>query len=239
MECCSLESIFSEIDDNYKRIRERIAEAAIKSGRKEDEIRFMAVTKTVPPAMICHAISLGIDLIGENKVQELLSKEEDLPPNVEKHIIGHLQTNKVTKAISAASMIQSVDSLHLAEQIDKASQRLGKVTPVLLEINIGSEESKSGFPLDGFIENIYNISLYKNLKVCGLMTIPPVCETPDEARKFFSATRKLFVDIGAENIDNIDMQILSMGMSADYYEAILEGATLVRVGSALFGNRRY
>lgn len=240
MQKLSLEPIFSEITENYRVISERIADAAQKSGRNSSDIRFMAVTKTVPPSLINHALSLGIDLIGENRVQELLSKIDELsPPSVEKHIIGHLQTNKAAKAVSVASMIQSVDSVRLAQQLDECSRKAGKVTDVLLEINIGSEESKTGFPLDGFAENVYNISEYKNIKVRGLMTVPPICENSDEARRFFSAARKLFVDIGAKNIDNIDMDILSMGMSADYYEAILEGATLVRVGSALFGSRRY
>lgn len=239
-ENCSPEAVFKDIRENYKEITERINEAAIKSGRKYEDIRFMAVTKTVQPIFINYALSLGIDLIGENKVQELISKTESLiPADVEKHIIGHLQTNKVIKAVPLVSVIQSVDSIKLAGEIDRVSEKLQKNTDILLEINIGGEESKTGFPVDGFEEAVCKAAEFKHIRVKGIMTIPPICSSSDEARKFFYKAHKIFVDIADKNIDNIDMNILSMGMSSDYSEAIAEGANLVRVGTALFGRRRY
>lgn len=236
----SPEAVFRDIEENYKRISENIADAAVKSGRKPEDIRFMAVTKTVSPIFINHALSLGIDLIGENKVQELQSKMDYFEPAaVEKHLIGHLQTNKVAKVLPLVSMIQSVDSVKLAAEIDKQAEKLGKVMPVLLEINIGGEESKTGYPASGALEFAAQTAQFRHIQVRGLMTIPPVCGSEQEVRRFFSSAHKLFVDIGSKNIDNIDMSVLSMGMSHDYREAILEGATLVRVGSALFGPRHY
>ena len=239
-ESLSIEQVFKDIDENYKRIRENIAEAAVQSGRAPGDVRFMAVTKTVPPVFINHALSLGVDLIGENKVQELLSKADSLdPPDVEKHLIGHLQTNKVAKILPCVSMIQSVDSLRLAEAIDKAAEKLGRRADVLLEVNIGDEESKTGFSQDGFTEEVYKIATLPHVNVRGLMTIPPYCEKKEESRRFFCKAYQLFVDIKGKNIDNITMDTLSMGMSSDYEQAILEGATLVRVGTSLFGGRRY
>ncbi|MBQ6019730.1 MAG: YggS family pyridoxal phosphate-dependent enzyme [Clostridia bacterium] len=236
----STEAVFRGIDENYKRIRETVASAAVRSGRTPEEVRFMAVTKTVPPVFINHALSLGVDLIGENKVQELLSKLDSLqPPEVEKHLIGHLQTNKVAKILPHVSMIQSVDSVRLAEAIDKAAEKLGGKADILLEVNVGDEESKTGFPFDGFEENVYRIASFPHLRVRGIMTIPPFCEKKEDSRRFFCKVSKLFIDIKGKNIDNITMDTLSMGMSSDFEEAILEGATLVRVGTALFGGRRY
>ena len=236
----SVEQTFYNIEENYKQIQSRIAQAAIKSGRKPEDIRFMAVTKTVQPIFINHALSLGIDLIGENKVQELQSKMEFLQPiDVEKHLIGHLQTNKVAKVLPLVSMIQSVDSVKLAQQISKTAEKLGKDMDILLEVNIGNEESKTGFPAEEILDSAAQIASFPFVHIRGLMAIPPICDSADRARRFFSSAHQLFVDIGSKNIDNIDMSVLSMGMSHDYYEAILEGATMVRVGSSLFGNRRY
>ncbi len=164
----STEAVFRGIDENYKRIRETVASAAVRSGRTPEEVRFMAVTKTVPPVFINHALSLGVDLIGENKVQELLSKLDSLqPPEVEKHLIGHLQTNKVAKILPHVSMIQSVDSVRLAEAIDKAAEKLGGKADILLEVNVGDEESKTGFTFDGFEENLYRIASFPHLRVRG------------------------------------------------------------------------
>lgn len=236
----SVEQCFYNIEENYKRITARIAEAAAKSGRGAEDIRFMAVTKTVQPIFINHALSLGIDLIGENKVQELQSKMEFFKPaDVEKHLIGHLQTNKVAKVLPLVTMIQSVDSVKLAQQISKTAEKLGKDMDILLEVNIGDEDSKTGFSADELLDSAAEIASFPFVHIRGLMAIPPICDNSDMARRFFSSAHQLFVDIGSKNIDNIDMSVLSMGMSHDYYEAILEGATMVRVGSSLFGSRRY
>ncbi|MBQ6164564.1 MAG: YggS family pyridoxal phosphate-dependent enzyme [Clostridia bacterium] len=236
----STDPVFRDIEENYRRITETIADASVRSGRTPADVRFMAVTKTVQPIFINHALSLGVGLIGENKVQELLSKLDSLhPADVEKHLIGHLQTNKVAKILPHVSMIQSVDSLHLAEAIDRESEKRGVRTDILLEVNIGGEDSKTGFPFDGFEENVCRIASLPSVRVRGIMTIPPFCEKKEDSRRFFCKAYKLFIDIKGKNIDNISMDTLSMGMSSDYEEAILEGATLVRVGSSLFGGRRY
>ncbi len=240
MENLSVEDRFRLIEENYKLIRERIAAAAQQSGRNTEDIRFMAVTKTVDPIFINHALSLGIDLIGENKVQELQAKLDFLKPeDVEKHLIGHLQSNKASKIVPLVSMIESIDSLKIAKAVNQSAEKIGKVMDVLLEINIAAEESKTGFLPQEVLENAEAIALLPHIHVCGLMAIPPMCEDAQNSRRFFSLAHQLFIDIRSKNIDNIDMNVLSMGMSHDYYEAILEGATLVRVGSALFGARHY
>ena len=182
----SLETQFSVIDENYARITDKLAEAAIKSGRKPQDITFMAVTKTVQPALINHALSLGIDLIGENKVQELLSKLDFLEPaDVNKHIIGHLQSNKVRKIISTVSMIQSLDSISLADEISLRASNAGVTMDVLLEVNIGSEISKTGFELDSVLQSAAEIAEKDNIRIRGLMAVPPVCETETEVRGYF------------------------------------------------------
>ena len=158
---------------------------------------------------------------------------------MEKHLIGHLQTNKVAKILPHVSMIQSVDSLRLAEEISRQAEKAGCAMDVLLEVNIGGEESKTGFPRAELDSSLEKIAALPGVRVRGLMTIPPYCEKADDSRRFFCEARKIFVDIGAKKIDNIDMSVLSMGMSSDYAEAILEGANLVRIGTALFGGRRY
>lgn len=228
---------FSDIEYNLNVIRERIAQAALLSGRKPEEITLMAVTKTVAPEYINHAINCGINLIGENKVQEYLGKKPDLLP-CEAHLIGHLQTNKVRQIVGEVSMIQSVDSIKLANEIAKRSLAKGITTDILAEINVGGEESKSGIEWEAAKETVAQLSEIEGIKLRGLMAIPPVCENNDEARMFFSKMSRLFVDIRSEKLDN-SIDILSMGMSSDYYEAILEGSTLVRVGSSIFGRRIY
>ena len=228
---------FSDIEYNLNVIRERIAQAALISGRKPEDITLMAVTKTVAPKYINHAINCGINLIGENKVQEYLGKKPDLLP-CEAHLIGHLQTNKVRQIVGEVSMIQSVDSIKLANEIAKRSLAKGITTDILAEINVGGEESKSGIEWDAAKETVAQLSEIEGIKLRGLMAIPPVCENNDEARMFFSKMSRLFVDIRSEKLDN-RIDILSMGMSSDYYEAILEGSTLVRVGSSIFGRRIY
>ncbi|MCD7827875.1 MAG: YggS family pyridoxal phosphate-dependent enzyme [Clostridiales bacterium] len=235
-----LDPKFGNIEENIKVIRERIAAAALKSGRDENQVRFMAVTKTVEPKYINHAIKQGIDLIGENKVQEYLMKKDNLElEGVEKHLIGHLQSNKVRKIITEVDMIESVDSLSVAEEIERQAEKNNMTANVLLEINVGGESSKTGMDKSEFKENLYAVAEMKHIAVKGLMTIPPICENNLELAKFFDEMYKLFIDIDGENIDNVSMDILSMGMSHDYEQAIICGSNLVRVGSAIFGPRIY
>lgn len=231
---------FHDIEENYKIIKNNIAESAIKSGRKPEDIRFMAVTKTVDSLYINHALSLGIDLIGENRVQEFLSKRDELNLNgVEKHLIGHLQTNKVRQIVGEVDMIDGVDSVKVAKEIGKVSQKKGIITDVLVEVNIGGEESKFGLDPARLNETVCEMSEIEGIKIKGLMAIPPICTNEEENRKFFSNMYTMFLDIKAKKIDNVSMNILSMGMSDDYASAILEGSTMVRVGSSLFGRRVY
>ncbi len=231
---------FKDFDENYKVIQNNIAEAAIKSGRSPDDVHLLAATKTVPCELINYATAHGVQFIGENKAQELLSKYDRYQlPKENIHFIGHLQTNKVASIVGKVGMIQSVDSLKLAKEINKRSQALNLTTNILIEVNIGEEASKSGTMVNQLEELIGEVSQLPCVKIQGLMTIPPITDTPDEARKFFSNICNLSVDIRSKNIDNVNMDILSMGMSADYVEAILEGANMVRIGSLLFGKRIY
>ena len=234
------ERYLSDVTDRYKRICENIAAAAQSAGRSADDITFLAATKTVEPAEINHAISLGLRYIGENRVQELLSKYDayDLD-HASLQFIGHLQTNKVRQIVGKVDLIQSVDSLKLAQEIARCSQKLGITTDILLEVNIGREENKSGVLPEMLPELVDQVRRIEAIRVRGLMTIPPICETAQENCKFFDNMRHIFLDIKDKNIDNISMDILSMGMSDDYAEAIQCGATMVRVGSALFGARNY
>ena len=228
------------IEANLKIINERIACAAETSGRSRADIQLMAVTKTVEPVFINHAIACGVDLIGENKVQEFLSKEPYLNlDGVQAHLIGHLQTNKVRQIVPHVSMIQSVDSLKLAKEIDKQCEKIEKIMPCLVEVNIADEESKTGLPAHALEPLLEEISKLTHISVVGLMTIPPICEENAKLREYFQKMHAMFVDIGRKKIDNITMQILSMGMSSDYVEAIECGANLVRVGSSIFGPRIY
>ena len=240
MERLSIDEKFLNIEYNLKFINEQIEEAAKQSGRQRDDIKLMAVTKTVEPIFINHAIECGIDLIGENKVQEFFSKKDFLKlDNCEAHLIGHLQTNKVKQIVGNVSMIQSVDSLKLAKEIDKQSEKIGIVTDCLIEINIGDEESKTGLDFSLATKLTEEIAALEHIHVKGLMTIPPICENDDELRKYFEKMNDLFVDIREKKLDNVNMDILSMGMSGDYRQAIISGANLVRIGSSIFGPRLY
>lgn len=228
----------SEIKLNYEEIEAAITAAAIKSGRKREDIRFMAVTKTVAPEFINYALSLGVNLMGENKVQELLGKLEFLKTDgTDIHIIGHLQSNKVRKIIDIVSMIESVDSISLAEEISKRALLSGKVMDILIEVNIGEEVAKTGLPLGQLEQTVDAIMKMDGIRLRGFMTVPPVCDTPDEARPYFAQMKQLF-DVYCEKV-GANFDTLSMGMSSDYAVAIEEGANLVRVGSSLFGARRY
>ena len=240
MEILSVEERFENIEHNISVIKAKIAAAAIESGRKPEDVKLMAVTKTVEPVFINHAIECGIDLIGENKVQEFLGKKPYLKlDNCKAHLIGHLQTNKVKQIISEVDMIQSVDSVKLAKEISKRSEALGITTECLIEVNIGDEESKTGLDLAALDEMLAEISVLPNIKVKGLMTIPPICDDEEELNKYFSKMHEIFIDIKSKKLDNIDMCILSMGMSGDYEAAVRNGSDLVRVGSAIFGPRIY
>ena len=225
-----------EFDENFSSILEKLNKAAEDSNRRLKDISILAATKTVDADTINYAISRGINLIGENKVQELLSKKDQII-EVEKHFIGHLQTNKVKDIINEVSLIHSVDSIKLAKEISKQAVKNEKIMDILLEVNIGGEESKWGFEPENLEENLEEIASLPNIRIKGLMAIPPVCNEPEENRKYFRKMYKLFIDIGTKKIDNSSMEILSMGMSDDFDVAVSEGATLIRLGTALFGRR--
>ena len=230
----------ADVEYNYRVICENIARAAQSVGKTADDITFLAATKTVDAPTINHAISLGLRYIGENRVQELLSKYEDYDlDHASLQFIGHLQSNKVRQIVGKVDLIQSVDSVKLAREISRCSQKQGVSTDILLEVNIGREENKSGVLPEALPELLDEIKDIPAIKVRGLMAIPPICENAQENCKFFDNMRHIFLDIGSKNIDNISMEVLSMGMSDDYAEAIRCGATMVRVGSALFGKRNY
>ena len=231
---------FSDVEYNYRHICENIALAAQSVGKTADDITFLAATKTVDAPTINHAISLGLRYIGENRVQELLSKYEDYDlEHASLQFIGHLQSNKVRQIVGKVDLIQSVDSEKLAREISRCSEKLGITTDILLEVNIGREENKSGVLPEALPELLEKVKDIPSVKVRGLMAIPPISEDAQENCKFFDNMRNIFLDIGSKNIDNISMDILSMGMSDDYEEAIRCGANMVRVGSALFGARYY
>lgn len=226
-------------DAAYPAIRSAIERAAREAGRDPGEILLLAATKTVPVEVINHAVRAGITCIGENRVQELKEKAPFLDPGVTRHFIGHLQTNKVKEVVPLVSMIHSVSSLHLAEEISKQCVRLGKTMEVLIEINIGGEESKSGFAPEEAAEAVCEIAKLPALRVMGLMAIPPVCTENEKNFQYFEKMYQLFLDIGAKNCDNVSMVYLSMGMTDDFDQAILCGANIVRIGSGLFGARNY
>lgn len=240
MEKSFIDEKFIKISERIEQIKEKCAETCIKSGRNPEEVRLMAVTKTVEPIFINRAIECGIDLIGENKVQEFLGKKDELNlDGVEAHLIGHLQTNKVRQIVGQVDMIQSVDSMKVAAEIDKESKKQGIVTDVLLEVNIGKEENKSGFLYEETEFAAAQIAELGSVNIKGLMAIPPQSEKERELFTFFSNMRQLFIDIAGKKMDNINMDILSMGMSGDFEAAVACGSTLVRVGSAIFGERDY
>ena len=230
----------ADVTYNYQVICENIAKAAQSVGKTADDITFLAATKTVDAPTINHAISLGLRYIGENRVQELLSKYEDYDlDHASMQFIGHLQTNKVRQIVGKVDLIQSVDSVKLAREISRCSIKQNISTDILLEVNIGREENKSGVLPEALPELLDEIKDIPAIKVRGLMAIPPICENAQENCKFFDNMRHIFLDIGSKNIDNISMEVLSMGMSDDYAEAIRCGANMIRVGSALFGKRNY
>lgn len=230
-----MESKFASVEENLKRINFNLNEAAARYRKPDEKIRLMAVTKTVEPEFINHAVSLGVDLLGENRVQEYQSKMEQYDKSAEVHFIGHLQSNKVKYIINSVKMIQSVDSIKLANEINRLASEHSLTMDVLCEVNIGGEESKSGVPASQAEELVRQMAELKNLRVCGLMTIPP----PSDSDVFLAKMQELFIGISEKNITNVNMDVLSMGMSGDYVNAVKYGSTLVRIGTGLFGNRIY
>ena len=227
------------LQENLAQVEENIEAACRRAGRNRDEVTLIAVSKTKPVSMLQEAYDLGVRVFGENKVQELTEKYEVLPGDIHWHLIGHLQRNKVKYIIDKAELIHSVDSLRLAETIEKEAAKHQMTASVLIEVNVAKEESKFGLmpeELDGFVDKI---SVFPHIRVKGLMTIAPFVSDPEENRPIFARLRKLSVDIARKNIDNITMSILSMGMTNDYQIAIEEGATMVRVGTGIFGARDY
>ena len=234
------ENRLKAVEDNYKSVKSRVEKAALKAGRNPADVRLMAVTKTVESVYINKVLDLGADLIGENRVQEYLGKKDELHlDNVEKHLIGHLQTNKVKQIVGEVDMIESVDSVKLATEINRVSKNKGLITNILVEVNVGKEDSKSGIYIEQLEELLNEIALMSNIKVKGLMTIPPICDSEKEVSQYFSTMYQSFIDIRDKKIDNIDMEILSMGMSGDFEAAIANGSNIVRVGSSIFGARKY
>ncbi|MDR1643968.1 MAG: YggS family pyridoxal phosphate-dependent enzyme [Clostridiales bacterium] len=225
------------ITSNVQVIKERIAEAALKSGRKPEDVLLVGVTKTIDIPRIEALIGAGVRDLGENKPQELCSKHAALGSEIGWHLIGHLQTNKVKTVIGKAKLIHSVDSLRLAEEIDKRAAALGSKAEILLEINIAGEDSKHGIAPEDAITFAQSLQHLTSIKVKGLMCIAPYVEEQENNRKYFAKLRQLFLDIGEKSFHNIEMTDLSMGMTGDYQVAVEEGATMVRVGTGIFGPR--
>jgi hypothetical protein len=227
----------STVRENIARIRNTIVDAALRSGRKASDVRLMAVTKTVDDDRIMEAIEAGVDIIGESYIQEAKIKIEKMGRPLEWHMIGYLQSNKAKYAVRLFDMIHSVDRMDLALELDRRSKALSHVMKVLIEVNIRGEETKSGVPYKEVIQLIRDVSALDNLSIQGLMTMPPWFDDPEEARPYFVALRELRDKIIAENINRVEMRELSMGMSGDYEVAVEEGATIVRVGRSIFGER--
>ncbi len=227
------------VTENLKQVEEKIVKACERSGRPREEVTLIAVSKTKPVEMIEEAMKSGIRIFGENKVQEIIKKEAVLPNDIDWHLIGHLQRNKVRQIAGKVAMIHSVDSLRLAEQIQKEYKKINETAKILVEVNVAREESKFGLMPEETEKVVREIAKMSNITVCGLMTIAPYVENPEDNRVHFQNLRKLLVDINAKNIDNISMRELSMGMTGDYEIAIEEGATFVRVGTGIFGERQY
>lgn len=227
------------LKENLINIETNIANACERAGRNREEVTLIAVSKTKPVEMLKEAYDLGVRVFGENKVQELVDKYEALPKDIRWHMIGHLQTNKVKYLIGKVEMIHSVDSLKLAETIEKESAKKNCITKILVEVNVAEEESKFGLHVDEVISFIEKISTFKHIQLCGLMTIAPFVENSEENRTIFKNLHKLSVDIMEKNIDNRNVNVLSMGMTNDYEVAIEEGATMVRIGTGIFGIRNY
>ena len=228
------------IAENIAAIRAQIDQAAIAAGRDPKDILLCAATKMNGADAVRQAVAAGVDCCGENRVQELTQKlSEDAYVGAPVHFIGHLQTNKVRQVVGKVDLIQSVDRLKLLECINAEAEKLGIIQDILLEINIGAEESKSGFAPEDILPLLENISNFSCVHVCGLMAIPPICEKKGDNNKFFVEICNLAVDIRQKKYDNVSMDIMSMGMSDDFADAIACGSTMIRVGTAIFGARDY
>ena len=228
-----------ELTENLMEVQEEIALVSKNSNRVLDEVTLIAVSKTKPISDLEIVYNLGIRHFGENKVQELVHKAEVLPGDIQWHMIGHLQKNKVKYIAPFISCIHSVESLSLAETIQKEAKKNNRIIDILIEVNVANEETKFGLQVDEVEEFIMKIKEYSNINILGLMTIAPFVPNSEENRIYFHKLRKLLVDINSKNIDNINMSVLSMGMSNDYKVAIQEGATFIRVGTNIFGERNY
>ncbi len=226
-----------DIAENIKRVRERMEATARRAGRNPEEIRLVAVSKTVDTERVLQAVQAGVEMLGENYVQEAKKKIEKVGHQVSWHFIGHLQTNKAKIAARLFDFIHSVDNLGLAEELNRAAEQQGKMMPILLQINLSGEPTKFGMSGEEIFKIAEQISRMPALAVSGLMTLPPYFENPEEARPYFIRLRELAERLRQENIPRLTMRELSMGMSNDFEAAIEEGATLVRVGTALFGPR--
>lgn len=227
------------LQEQLKNVESKISAACERAGRNPKEVTLIAVSKTKPVEVLQEAYDLGVRVFGENKPQELAAKYEELPKDIHWHMIGHLQTNKVKYIIDKVDCIHSVDSLKLAETIEKEAAKRDLIMDVLIEVNVAEEESKFGLKIDEVVPFIEKIATFPHIRICGLMTIAPFVENSEENREIFADLRKLSVDITAKNIDNVNVSILSMGMTNDYEVAIEEGATMVRVGTGIFGTRNY
>jgi len=229
----------SVLQEVYNSVETRIQAACDRSGRVRSDVTLIAVSKTHPAEMIQDYYDIGLRAYGENKVQELADKIKVLPEDISWHMIGHLQRNKVKYIADSVSMIHSVDSVRLAETINSEGAKCGRVIPVLIEVNVAEEDSKFGVTVHEVLPLIEKISTFPNIHIEGLMTIAPYVEDPELNRPIFAKLKNLSVDIKAKNIDNVSMNALSMGMTGDFEVAIEEGATMIRVGTALFGVRDY
>lgn len=227
------------VQENLAIVENNIRQACLRSGRREEDITLIAVSKTKPIELIEEAIAYGKKEFGENKAQEMKEKQEILPKDIRWHFIGHLQTNKIKYILGRACLIHSVDSFHLAEAIEKECVKRKLEADILIEVNVAQEASKFGLKLEDTIQLVQEISKLSHLHIKGLMTIAPYVENPEENRNIFRQLKQLSVDIEKKNIDNVDMSVLSMGMTGDYQIAIEEGATHVRVGTGIFGERNY
>ncbi|MDO4519592.1 MAG: YggS family pyridoxal phosphate-dependent enzyme [Eubacteriales bacterium] len=227
------------IIDNLREVENKIKSACEKVNRNADEVTLISVSKTKPVSMLMEAYNGGARVFGENKVQEIMDKFEAMPQNVEWHMIGHLQRNKVKYIIDKVKLIHSVDSIRLAQTIEQEAAKKDIIMPILIEVNIAEEESKFGVTEDETEALVQEISNYPHVRICGLMTIAPYVENAEENRDIFRRLKKLSVDIESKNYNNVTMSVLSMGMTGDYEVAVQEGATMVRVGTGIFGERNY
>lgn len=227
------------LKENFQSVEARIQAACDRAGRSRKEVTLIAVSKTKPVEMLQTIYDAGSRDFGENKVQEMCDKIELLPTDIRWHMIGHLQTNKVKYIVGRVSLIHSVDSLHLAQEIEKQAAKLDVIVPILIEVNIAEEESKFGIHKEETISLVREVATLPHIRIQGLMTIAPYVENPEDNRAYFRGIKQLSVDIARENIDNVSMDCLSMGMTGDYEVAIEEGATMVRVGTGIFGERNY